>query len=165
MEDAVLMIQWIRNDGITDTDIPGTWMDETYEVVSADEGNTLKVRVSFWDDAMSSESLTSAATATVAGQTNSLATGVPTITGTAQVGETLTADTASITDADGLANVSYSYQWVSNDGILRHRHHGCDGLYLHPGSRRRGQDHQSEGHLHRRCRVRRDADQYGDGDG
>ena len=116
MEDAVLMIQWIRNDGITDTDIPGTWMDETYEVVSADEGNTLKVRVSFWDDAMSYESLTSAATATVAGQTNSLATGVPTITGTAQVGETLTADTASITDADGLTNASYSYQWISNDG-------------------------------------------------
>ena len=24
----------------TDTDIPGTWMDETYEVVSADEGNS-----------------------------------------------------------------------------------------------------------------------------
>ena len=30
----------------------------------------------------------------------------------AQVGETLTADTTGIADADGLTNVSYSYQWT-----------------------------------------------------
>ena len=47
---------------------------------------------------------------------NSPARGVPTITGTAQVGETLTADTAGIADADELTNVSYSYQWVADDG-------------------------------------------------
>ena len=47
---------------------------------------------------------------------NTPATGSPSISGTAQVGETLTADTSGIADADGLANVSYSYQWVSNDG-------------------------------------------------
>ena len=40
----------------------------------------------------------------------------PTINGTAQVGETLTADTSGIVDADGLTNVSYSYQWIRNDG-------------------------------------------------
>ena len=39
-----------------------------------------------------------------------------TISGTAQVGQTLTADTSGITDEDGLTNVSYSYQWVRNDG-------------------------------------------------
>ena len=47
---------------------------------------------------------------------NSAATGAPTISGTAQVGETLTADTTGIGDADGLTNVSYSYQWIRNDG-------------------------------------------------
>ena len=47
---------------------------------------------------------------------NSAATGTPTIGGTAQVGETLTADTSGIADADGLTNVSYSYQWIPNDG-------------------------------------------------
>ena len=47
---------------------------------------------------------------------NSPATGAPTISGTAQVGETLTADTSGISDADGLTSVSYSYQWVANDG-------------------------------------------------
>ena len=49
-------------------------------------------------------------------QANSAATGVPTINGTAQVAETLTADTAGIADADGLVNATYSYQWVANDG-------------------------------------------------
>ena len=47
---------------------------------------------------------------------NSPATGAPAITGTALVGETLTSDTSGISDADGLTNVSYSYQWVRNDG-------------------------------------------------
>ena len=44
------------------------------------------------------------------------ATGLPVISGTVQVGETLTASTSGIADADGLANVSYRYQWVRNDG-------------------------------------------------
>ena len=43
------------------------------------------------------------------------ATGAPTITGTAQVGETLTAVTTGIMDADGLTSVSYSYQWIRVD--------------------------------------------------
>ena len=47
---------------------------------------------------------------------NITATGTPTISGTAQVGETLTASTSGISDTDGLANVSYSYQWIRNDG-------------------------------------------------
>ena len=45
---------------------------------------------------------------------NSPATGQPTISGTAQVGQTLTADTSGISDADGLSNVTYSYQWLSS---------------------------------------------------
>ena len=49
-------------------------------------------------------------------QANTPATGVPTISGTAQVGETLTADTSGIADADGLTNVSYAYQWIRTDG-------------------------------------------------
>ena len=47
---------------------------------------------------------------------NSLATGTPTINGTAQVGEMLTADTSGIADTDGFTGVSYSYQWIRNDG-------------------------------------------------
>ena len=49
-------------------------------------------------------------------QENSPATGSPTVSGTAEVGQTLTADTSGISDTDGLTNVSYSYQWIRNDG-------------------------------------------------
>ena len=107
--------QWIANDGTTDTDIENATA-ATYTLVTADEGKTIKVRMSFTDDRGYEETLTSAATATVAGRPNAPATGAPTISGTAQVGETLTADTSGITDADGLTNVSYSYQWIANDG-------------------------------------------------
>ena len=46
---------------------------------------------------------------------NSAATGVPTIGGTAQVGETLAASTSGISDADGLADVTFTYQWLADD--------------------------------------------------
>ena len=45
---------------------------------------------------------------------NNPASGAPTISGTAQVGETLTADTSGITDEDGLDNVSFTYQWLAD---------------------------------------------------
>lgn len=48
--------------------------------------------------------------------TNTPATGIPVTGGTAQAGLTLTADTSGISDADGLENVSYSYQWLA-DGV------------------------------------------------
>ena len=42
--------------------------------------------------------------------------GAPEITGTVQVGQTLTADTSGIGDADGLTGVSYEYQWIRVHG-------------------------------------------------
>ena len=47
---------------------------------------------------------------------NRPATSTPTITGTAQVGATLTADPSGITDADGLTGASYTYRWIRVDG-------------------------------------------------
>ena len=103
--------QWIRvaTDN-TETNIAAA--TATYTLVAADQGTTVKVRVSFADDASNAETLTSAATAAVAAAANTLATGAPTITGTAQVGQTLTAGTAAIMDADGLTTPSYTYQWI-----------------------------------------------------
>ena len=50
---------------------------------------------------------------------NTPATGAPTISGTAQVGETLTAVTSGIADADGLpADDEFSYQWLANDNDI-----------------------------------------------
>ncbi len=62
--------------------------------------------------------LSNSPSATVAGpaadpaMTNTAATGAPTISGTPQVDETLTASVSSISDADGLDNASYEYQWI-----------------------------------------------------
>ena len=49
-------------------------------------------------------------------EANAPASGAPVITGTAQVGETLTADTSGVADEDGLDDVSFSYQWTVWDG-------------------------------------------------
>ena len=109
--------QWIANDGTTDTDIQDA-TDSTYTLTDDDAGKTIKVRLSFTDDANNEETLTSAATAAVAAKPNAPATGAPTISGTPQVGETLTADTSGIADTDGLTNVSYSYQWLADDANI-----------------------------------------------
>ena len=53
---------------------------------------------------------------TVSAASNTPATGAPAITGTVQVGQTLTAVTTAIMDDDGLNNVSYTYQWIRVDG-------------------------------------------------
>ena len=49
---------------------------------------------------------------------NSPATGAPAITGTARVGETLTADTSGISDGDGLTNATFSYQWLGEEAEI-----------------------------------------------
>ena len=112
---SILTYQWIANDGTEDTDIQDA-TGSTYTLASADEGKTIKVRVSFTDDAGNDESLTSEATAAVAARPNSAATGAPTISGTAQVGQMLTASTSGISDSDGLADAIFTYQWIANDG-------------------------------------------------
>ena len=115
LDNATFSYQWIRSDGNNDTDISGQ-TGSTYTLVSADKGKTIKVRVSFTDDADNEETLTSAATTAVAARPNTPATGLPTISGTAQVDETLTADTSGIADEDGLDNATFSYQWIRSDG-------------------------------------------------
>ena len=59
--------------------------------------------------------LKEAAVVTVA-VANRPATGLPTISGTAQVGETLTASVSGIADADGLDNAVFSHQWIRTGG-------------------------------------------------
>ena len=72
-----------------------------------------------WEDGETiAVSITTASTSTEADtpapdQANTPATGVPTISGTPQVSETLTADTSGISDEDGLTSVAYRYQWIA----------------------------------------------------
>ena len=115
MRGAAFSYQWIRNDRTadTDTDIPGA-TEATYTLVADDEVHAIKVRVSFTDDAGYLETLTSRATEPLLGP-NTPATGLPTISGTARVGETLTANTSGIADENGLENITFTYQWLADD--------------------------------------------------
>ncbi len=102
--------QWLADDAaIPDSD------SATYTLTTSQEGKAIKVTVSFTDDAGHAETLTSAVTGAVEARPNSPATGTPTISGTPQVAQTLTADTSDIADADGLDNATFSYQWLADD--------------------------------------------------
>ena len=115
LTNATFTYQWLSSDGASDSDISGASIS-TYTLVESDEGKTIKVRVSFADDRGKQETLTSTATAAVAARLNSAATGAPAISGTVQVGQTLTASTSGISDSDGLTNATFTYQWLSSDG-------------------------------------------------
>ncbi len=110
---AIFSYQWLA-DGTNIRDATGS----SYTLAGADKGKAIKVRVTFTDDAGNAETLTSEATASVEPRPNSPATGSPTISGTAEVTETLTADTSGIADPDGLANAAFLYQWLADDADI-----------------------------------------------
>ena len=113
------MYQWLRNGA----EIPEA-TDTSYTMVDADEGKTIKVKVSFTDDANNAESRTSAATVAVAPRPNSSPTGAPTISGTPQVRRTLMVDTSEIADADGMETAVFRYQWFAATGFATLEFHG-----------------------------------------
>ena len=124
--------RWIRldSDGMMNPTDIGTDAS-TYTLVAADVGKKIQVGVSFQDDSGNDEALTSTAypsgIATVPAVA-APATGAPAITGTARVGQTLTASTGGIMDADGLSRVSYGYRWirVDSDGMMNPTDIGTD---------------------------------------
>ena len=154
--------QWLRADtaSATGTAITGA-TGRTYTLANADQGQYIRVRVSFTDDANNSESRTSRATAavqavrTVQAVTNVAATGTPTISGTPRVSQVLTAETDDIADADGLG--AFSYQWKADGADIAE---ATDSSYTLTADDF-GQADQRQGPLHRRRRQRGDRDQRG----
>ncbi len=110
-------------DGLTSVSYEYQWMagtsliygatGSTHTLTASEQGQTVQVRVSFTDDADNEETLTSEATETVAAKPNNAPTGLPGISGTPQVDQSLTADTSPIDDADGLTNATFEYQWIA----------------------------------------------------
>ena len=131
--------QWLANGA----DIAGA-ISSSYTLVEADKGKTIQVKVSFFDDKNNPETLISAATAVVAAKPNSPATGAPTISGTVRVGETLTADTSDIADADGMSGAVFSLPVAGRRRRCRRR----NKRYLHPGRCRLRKGRQGAGDLH-----------------
>ena len=127
LENVSYRYQWISSQAVIDDvtgtsnivsiEIPGE-TGQTYTLIPDDEGSTFQVRVTFTDDADYEQTLTSAATVAVAPPPNTEPTGLPAVTGTPQVGETLTADTSAIDDADGLTNATFEYQWLHNQSVV-----------------------------------------------
>ena len=113
--------QWVRVNA-DDTNPVNIGTDlYTYALVADDVGKKIKVEVSFQDKGGADEEVTSAAypsgTETVRAA-NTPATGAPTISGTATVGQTLTAARGSIADTDGVPDIfpdDYTFQWIRVD--------------------------------------------------
>ena len=88
---------------------------QSYTLADAEKGKAIRVQVSFTDSNGYPEGpLTSDATGMVAAL-NYPATGLPAIDGSLRVGQTLTADTTAIMDANGIPD-DLSYQWLYSDG-------------------------------------------------
>ena len=105
--------QWLRAEtaSAAGEDISGA-TSATYTVVEADQGKYVRVRVNFQDDDGNDETVTSDARGPVSAEPNESATGQPTISGTAQVGQDLSASVSGISDENGLTSPTYSYQWL-----------------------------------------------------
>jgi len=86
----------------------------SYLLTANEVGKQLVCQVSYTDNFGNIHEEVSAPTATIVGA-NNLPTGYVVITGDTFYGETLTADTSNIADADVAGTISFSYQW-SADG-------------------------------------------------
>ena len=114
---AAFRYRWTATEGTTDTVVQDS-ENPIYVLEEADEGKTVQVDATFTDDDGYEETLLSVPTGAIGPRPNRPATGAPTVVGTVQVGETLTVDISDIEDADGLDNVSFSYQWLAGDADI-----------------------------------------------
>ncbi|WP_146585251.1 nidogen-like domain-containing protein [Puniceibacterium confluentis] len=101
---GTLAFQWLRGS----TEITGA-TDQTYVLTPSDVGSNISVRVSYTDGFGTAETVSSAATSSVV-EPNNPPTGGVTITGASVQGQTLTAETSTLADADGLGTLSF--QWL-----------------------------------------------------
>ena len=119
VDPATFAYRWIRIDGPVETEIRNA-TGETYELVEADAGKRVRVKVTFTDladgggnpEERASEAFPARGTVVE----NTPATGRPAIEGTGRVGGMLTVETDAIADADGLSNAEFRYRWVRLDG-------------------------------------------------
>ena len=104
---GALSYQWFANgESIVDA------TQDTFTLTQSEVGKEITVNVSYTDGYGAEESLISNPTSTVT-NINDDPTGTVTIDGVAEEDETLTANTSSITDEDGLG--TFSYLWMADN--------------------------------------------------
>ena len=107
--------QWVRVEGATETSLSSS---ASYLLTRDDVGEKIKVIVAFRDDAGKYEQVESdlfPSSGTIQNKPNRQPTGRPALSGTYQVGHTLTASTSDIRGLDGLISPGYTYQWERQD--------------------------------------------------
>ena len=116
--------------------------DTTHTIAGLTGGVEYAVRVIATNDAGDSPASTQTSETPAGGTSeqnnepeNNAPTGLPTISGTPQVEQTLTADTSGISDQDGLSNVSYRYQWIAGGADID----GATGASLALATSQQGQ--------------------------
>ena len=116
-DDDTLTYTATKADG---TDLPG-WLtfNATTRTFSgtpeAGDVGTVSVKVAASDGQAGNEAAEDTFDIVVSAASNTPATGAPTITGFAQDGHPLRADTSGLMDANGLTGVTYTYQWLRVD--------------------------------------------------
>ena len=121
---------WEQFDGATDSIIPDS-NSQSYLLTRDDVGKKIKVLVSFYDDAGVRRHLESdpfPRSGTIQNKPNRQPTGRPILSGTYQVGHTLTADTSGIGDRDGLTSPDYTYQWQRRESGVYTDISGADSI-------------------------------------
>jgi hypothetical protein len=101
---GVFSYQWLRNNA----PIPGATAT-TYELLQADVGTAIKIRVSYIDGGLTKEIVVSNELGPII-NVNDSPVGLPVITGSPTQGVTLVSSVAGISDLDGLG--ALSYQWL-----------------------------------------------------
>ncbi|MBO9557250.1 MAG: hypothetical protein J7515_01520 [Caulobacter sp.] len=112
---GALHYQWQRNSGSGFVNV-GT-DQATYTLGDADVGTVVRVVASYTDGQGFTDAVTSAATAPIA-NVNDAPTGGASINGTATQNQTLTADTSTLADADGLGVLHYQWQRDTGSGFV-----------------------------------------------
>ena len=102
--------QWNR-DGVAIAGANG----DTYTLNELDVGSAISVTVSYTDGFGAAESVESAETSAIT-KANDAPTGAVIISGIAAEGETLTLDTSSVADVDGVG--TFSYVWMKDGSVI-----------------------------------------------
>ncbi|WP_297781842.1 choice-of-anchor Q domain-containing protein [uncultured Roseovarius sp.] len=118
---------WFRENasGFIDSVIEGA-TGASHVLTQAEVGFTIVASVSYVDGDGDTESVNTRSA--VVANVNDAPTGAVTISGTAKQGAVLTANTATITDADGLG--TFAFQWLADDTPIA----GATGVSFTPGA-------------------------------